>query len=65
MACRASGEESQEYFAEETQEYPLVAGVAANPELPSLAEIDSPDIDLSDLADLEGTLRLIQEAGVL
>jgi iron(III) transport system substrate-binding protein len=58
-------EESQQYFATETQEYPLVAGVPANPELPPLAEIASPDIDLSDLADLEGTLRLIQEAGVL
>ncbi len=58
-------EESQTYFAEETQEYPLLPGVPANPDLPALDEIDSPDIDLSDLADLEGTLRLIQEAGVL
>jgi iron(III) transport system substrate-binding protein len=58
-------DESQQYFASETHEYPLVAGIPANPELPPLAEIASPDIDLSDLADLEGTLRLIQEAGVL
>ena len=58
-------EESQQYFATETHEYPLVPGIAANPALPPLAEIASPDIDLSDLADLEGTLRLIQEAGVL
>ena len=58
-------EEGQEYFAGETQEYPLVDGVPANPELPTLDEIASPDIDLSDLSDLEGTLRLIQEAGVL
>ena len=33
--------------------------------LPPLEEIDSPDIDLSDLSDLEGTLRLMEEAGVL
>jgi len=58
-------DESQQYFASETHEYPLVTGIPANPELPPLAEIASPDIDLSDLADLEGTLRLIQEAGVL
>jgi iron(III) transport system substrate-binding protein len=58
-------DESQQYFANETHEYPLVAGIPANPELPPLAEIASPDIDLSDLADLESTLRLIQEAGVL
>ncbi len=57
--------ESQTYFAEQTHEYPLIDGVEANPQLPPLAEIESPDIDLSDLADLEGTLRLIQEAGVL
>ena len=58
-------EDSQRYFAEETFEYPLVTGVPADPRLVPLAEIESPDVDLSDLADLEGTLRLIQEAGVL
>lgn len=58
-------EESQTYFATETHEYPLIAGVAANPALPTLAEIESPDIDLSDLADLQGTLKLLQEAGIL
>jgi iron(III) transport system substrate-binding protein len=58
-------EESQRYFAEETFEYPLVTGIPADPRLVPLSEIESPDVDLSDLADLEGTLRLIQEAGVL
>ena len=57
--------ESQTYFATETHEYPLIDGIAANPALPALTDIQSPDIDLSDLADLEGTLRLMQEAGVL
>jgi iron(III) transport system substrate-binding protein len=58
-------EESQEYFAQETYEYPLVAGVPADERLVPLEDIAAPDVDLSDLADLEGTLRLIQEAGVL
>jgi iron(III) transport system substrate-binding protein len=58
-------EESQGYFSTETFEYPLVDGIAADPGLPTLAEIESPAIDLSDLADLEGTLTLMQEAGVL
>ena len=58
-------DESQHYFAEETFEYPLVAGVPADPRVVPLAEIDAPDIDLSQLADLSATLRLIQEAGVL
>jgi iron(III) transport system substrate-binding protein len=57
--------ESQTYFADETFEYPLVDGVAADPRLPALSEIQSPDIDLSDLADLQGTLDLMQAAGVL
>jgi iron(III) transport system substrate-binding protein len=57
--------ESQTYFGDETHEYPLLAGVAANPSLPPLTEIESPDIDLSDLADLQSTLELMQEAGVL
>lgn len=58
-------EESQRYFAEETYEYPLIEGVEADDRLTPLAEIDSPDIDLSDLSDLEGTLELMQEVGVL
>jgi iron(III) transport system substrate-binding protein len=57
--------ESQRYFAEQTHEYPLVDGVEADPNLPPLADIASPDIDLSDLADLQGTQTLLQEAGVL
>ena len=58
-------DESQRYFAESTFEYPLVQGVEADERLTPLAEIESPDIDLSQLADLEGTLTLMQEAGVL
>ena len=58
-------EEAQQYFRDETFEYPLVEGVEANPRLPALAQIQSPDIDLSSLADLEGTLQLMQETGVL
>lgn len=59
------GDEAQAYFATETFEYPLRTGTAPDERLPALAEIESPAFDLSDLADLEGTLRLLQEAGVL
>jgi iron(III) transport system substrate-binding protein len=58
-------EESQAYFATETSEYPLIEGVPADPGLPTLAELESPEIDLSDLADLEGTLKLLQDTGAL
>ncbi|CAN5133259.1 iron ABC transporter substrate-binding protein [soil metagenome] len=59
------GEEAQTYFAEETYEYPLAAGVEADAFLPSLDEIGSPEIDLSDLADLQGTLDLLVEVGAI
>jgi iron(III) transport system substrate-binding protein len=39
--------------------------VPTNAALPPLSDIQSPGIDLSDLADLEGTLELMTEAGVL
>jgi iron(III) transport system substrate-binding protein len=58
-------DESQQFFAEQTYEYPLVDGVDADPGLPSLDELQTPDIDLSDLEDLEGTLQLLQELGIL
>ncbi len=58
-------EDAQAYFAEQTYEYPVAAGVAADPRLKPLAEIDPPDIDLSQLEDLQGTLALLRSSGVL
>jgi iron(III) transport system substrate-binding protein len=58
-------EEAQQYFADETYEYPLIEGVEINEDLVPLSEIQSPNIDLSNLDDLQGTLELLQETGVL
>lgn len=58
-------EESQQYFAEETKEYPLIDGVEADATLVTLEEIDSPDIDLGNIDDLEATLEMIQRSGAL
>ena len=58
-------EEAQQYFADETFEYPLVAGIPINEELVPLSEIETPNIDLSNLDDLEGTLELLRETGAL
>ena len=58
-------DETQRYFADATFEYPLVDGVAAHGGLPSLAEIETPRIDLSDLEDLRGTLQLLQDVEAL
>lgn len=57
-------DEGQRYFVENTYEYPLVEGIDAPEGLPALAELQGPDLDLSDLADLEATVRMIQDAGL-
>ena len=61
----ALSEEAQQYFADETHEYPLVEGVEINDELPPLSETQGPEVDLSNLDDLGGTLELLRETGVL
>ncbi len=58
-------EEGQRYFAEQTKEYPLAAGVKPEAGLAPLSSIKQPDVDLSDLADLEGTVELLERTGVL
>ncbi len=52
------GNNAQRYFSESTYEYPLVAGIAADPRL-------LPEIDLSTLDDLQATLELLLDANVL
>lgn len=58
-------EEAQKFFASETYEYPLIEGIPTNPLLKPLADIETPEIDLSELDDLAGTLQLLQETGAL
>ncbi|MDY6054712.1 iron ABC transporter substrate-binding protein [Micrococcus sp.] len=58
-------EKGQKYFAEETSEYPLVDGVDAPAGLPELSELQSPDVNLNDLDDLQSTVTVIQESGLL
>jgi len=54
----------QRYFAEQTFEYPLIAGVALDPALPPLDELEAPDIDLNDLDTLAATVEMIQQSGL-
>jgi iron(III) transport system substrate-binding protein len=58
-------EQAQTYFAEETSEYPLVPGVPGPANLPPLTDLRTPDIDLSRLEDLQGTLELLRTNNVL
>lgn len=59
------GETAQKYFTDKTFEYPLITGVQPNPILPALSELQTPNLDLSKLNDLKGTLQLLQDLGIL
>ena len=56
---------AQEYFASSTFEYPVIDGVNTPPGLTPLAELNAIDIPLGDLADLRGTVALLQQIGYL
>jgi iron(III) transport system substrate-binding protein len=59
------GSEAQTYFTQETSEYPLVAGITPNADLIPLESIIQPELDLSDLDDLQATLEMIEVSGAL
>jgi len=55
----------QEYFATETDEYPLVAGVSSESELPPLSDLHGPDVELGALGpELEATLEMLDSVGL-
>jgi len=56
--------EAQTYFRDATFEYPLTEDVDAAGDLPELAELDAPDVDLSELSTLEQTLTMLDEVGL-
>jgi iron(III) transport system substrate-binding protein len=57
---------AQRYFSEETFEYPLVPGIDADPRLPAIDSLPTPDLDLSLLATtLDRATDLVAEAGLL
>ena len=57
-------ESAQRYFAEETLEYPLAAGVEPVEGLFPLDEIVSARVDLQELGSLDRTIELIDESGL-
>ncbi|MBD2729521.1 iron ABC transporter substrate-binding protein [Nostoc sp. FACHB-892] len=60
-------ENAQNYFANQTYEYPLTSAVSPKGKLKSLQEIkkEAQKIDLSNLNDLEATLKLMQQVQVI
>ena len=61
------GQEAQQYFATQTFEYPMRDDVTLPDLLPPLADLApmAVDVNLSDLADLQGTVTLLQELAIL
>lgn len=57
--------EVQSYLATEAYEIPLVKGIAPPPGLADISNIRPPKIDLTKLADLRPTLKLMRDVGVL
>ncbi|HET6356993.1 iron ABC transporter substrate-binding protein [Streptomyces sp.] len=57
---------AQTYFADETKEYPLAAGVTSTvKDLPPLESLDAPKIDLGKLDSLQVTLKMLQDVGMV
>lgn len=60
-------DESQTFFTEVNHEYPITTTTPPAAALVSSAEVEaaSPEVDLSDIDDLQGTLDLLREVGLL
>jgi iron(III) transport system substrate-binding protein len=57
--------DGQQYFVDSTYEYPVVEGIAVHERLTPLSEIQAPDVDLSNLSDLQGSIDMIEASGAL
>jgi iron(III) transport system substrate-binding protein len=58
--------EGQEYFTSTSKEYPVAVDARPDPSLElALDEIPVPEGDLSDIAETQATIELMQEAGAL
>jgi len=60
-------EDAQDYFTNEVYEYPVNDAVERHEALVALDELNrlSPEVELAAMEDLEGTLNLLRDAGVL
>lgn len=58
-------EQAQQYFADETAEYPVVAGVTTTRhDIPALESLTAASVDLNDLDSLAQTLAMLEEVGL-
>jgi len=57
--------EAQEFLTTRGYEYPLLPSVPPVGDLPTIDELNPPEFDLAQLADLEPTLQLMRDVGAL
>lgn len=57
--------DAQQYFVDETFEYPLISGIEAPAGLPALQSLVNPELDLADLDTLEDTQTLLGKHGLI
>ncbi|RIK83942.1 MAG: iron ABC transporter substrate-binding protein [Hyphomicrobiales bacterium] len=58
---------AQQYITTQGNEYPVIPGLIANPTLEPFEELQalSPKVDIDAISDLEGTLELLRQVGLL
>ncbi|SFK83638.1 iron(III) transport system substrate-binding protein [Halogranum rubrum] len=57
--------EAQEFFATRLYAYPMIPEIPPVGGLPTIEELDPPELDLSKLSNIQPTLDLLREVGVL
>lgn len=60
-----TGEKAQQYFANDSFEYPTRTGVATHPEVTPLADIHFAKVSQKDLAEVEPTLQMLRKLGLI
>lgn len=58
---------AQQYITTQGNEYPVIPGLIANPTLEPFDELQelSPRVDIDQISDLEGTLEMLRQVGLL
>lgn len=59
--------QAQQYFTGQVYEYPVTSGMIAAPGTPSLDDLEAiaPAVDLNTIGDLEGTLEMLRDLGLV
>jgi len=57
--------EAQEFFATRGFAYPMISGVEPVGPLPTIDELEPPEIDLQKLSNVQPTLSMLRDVGIL